>query len=186
MIYQKCDICGKKIKGLYLPTSITISFGVDLCDKCYMEFRKKTEQILEEMIRKNEDNGKIRNLNVWIGGKEMEDIIYVMFYLIIIIGCWSLILGGTIISYMNTEEQVILVTDKYVKGEQGRYFVIDENGNAYIVKDLIFKGKFNSTDIYNQIKIGEKYKIETTGYRIRFLSQYKNINKVQKIENSSQ
>lgn len=93
-----------------------------------------------------------------------------------------LALSGTIIGYLNSEEFEIIVSDKYVKGESGQYFIIDENKNAYTIQDLFFKGKFNSTDLYNQMEIGKKYKIETTGYRIHFLSEYKNINKIYELE----
>jgi len=44
---------------------------------------------------------------------------------------------------------------------------------------LFFKGKFNSTDLYNQLEPDKKYKIETTGNRIQFFSLYPNINKIE-------
>lgn len=83
-----------------------------------------------------------------------------------------------VIRYSNETIVEIEIKDKYVKGEQGTYFVIDKNDNAYIIEDLIFKGKFNSTDLYNKLEIGNKYKIKTTGRRIHFLSMYPNINKI--------
>lgn len=42
----------------------------------------------------------------------------------------------------------------------------------------MFKGKFNSTDIYNALEIGKTYKVETSGKRIHFFSMYPNINKI--------
>jgi hypothetical protein len=35
--------------------------------------------------------------------------------------------------------------------------------------------KFNSSDIYNQLEKGKKYRIKVYGFRIPFLSWYKNI-----------
>ena len=46
------------------------------------------------------------------------------------------------------------------------------------ISDLLFKGKFNSTDLYNQLEVGKTYKVKTTGKRIHFLSMYKNINEI--------
>lgn len=87
------------------------------------------------------------------------------------------------IEYANNEVSEIVVKEKYIKrnGEEDRYIIVTENNDTYKITDLIFKGKFNSSDIYNQLEIGKKYKIKTSGYRIPFLSEFKNINKVEEI-----
>ena len=90
-----------------------------------------------------------------------------------------------IIAYSNTSTHTITVADKYVKARnesEDIYIVVDSNGDAYEISDLLLLGKFNSTDIYNQMKIGEEYDVETTGYRIRIFSMYPNINKVSPIK----
>lgn len=107
-----------------------------------------------------------------------SDFMYILIFILLIV----MLMCSTIIAYSNQKEFEIIVSDKYVKGESGQYFVIDENKNAYTIQDLFFKGKFNSTDLYNQLEIGKKYKIETTGYRIHFLSKYQNINKIYELE----
>lgn len=112
----------------------------------------------------------------------MSDYLVLLLYGLIIILTLLFVLSCTIIGYSNPEEFEIIVSDKYVKGESGQYFIIDENKNAYTIQDLFFKGKFNSTDLYNQMEIGKKYRIETTGYRIHFLSEYKNINKIYELD----
>ena len=58
-----------------------------------------------------------------------------------------------------------------------------EEGEVYKITDLLFKGKFNSSDIYNELDIGKKYKVEITGVRIPIFSMYKNLNKVEPVEN---
>lgn len=112
---------------------------------------------------------------------DLEDYLVLLYGLIVIL-MLLFVLAGTIMGYLNPEEFEIIVSDKYVKGKNGQYFIIDENKNAYTIQDLFFKGKFNSTDLYNQMEIGKKYKIETTGYRIHFLSEYRNINKIYELE----
>ena len=99
-----------------------------------------------------------------------------------------LILGFTIycvtIEYQNGETIEITVKDKYVKrnGESDLYLVATEEGETYKIEDLFFKGKFNSTDLYNKLDIGEKYKVEVTGVRIPIFSMYKNLNKIEPVE----
>lgn len=94
------------------------------------------------------------------------------------------VVTGLSFDYGNEQILEITVKDKYVKtyDEDGKYLVVDTNNNTYEIEDLLFKGKFNSTDLYNKIDIGETYKITTTGYRMQFFSMYQNINTLEKIE----
>ena len=92
----------------------------------------------------------------------------------------------SVIGYTNEQTIEITVKDKYIKqSKDSKYIVVDTNGNAYEITDLTFKGKFNSTDIYNQIEIGKTYIITMTGKRIHFLSMYPNINKVEESDNNA-
>lgn len=97
------------------------------------------------------------------------------------------IIGGTIyfatIEYQNEEVIEITVKDKYVKrdGKSDIYLVASEAGDTYKITDLLWKGKFNSTDLYNQLTIGKTYKITATGIRLQYFSMYKNINKIEEI-----
>lgn len=89
------------------------------------------------------------------------------------------------IDYWNKENIEITVKEKYIKrnGESDLYLVATEEGETYKITDLLFKGKFNSSDIYNELDIGKKYKVEITGVRIPIFSMYKNLNKVEPVEN---
>lgn len=84
------------------------------------------------------------------------------------------------IAYSNPEIIEIEVKDKFIKntGDADYYMIVDTENNTYQISDLLFIGKFNSTDIYNQLEIGHKYKVEVTGIRNNFWSFYKNINKI--------
>ena len=88
------------------------------------------------------------------------------------------------IDYWNKENIEITVKEKYIKrnGESDLYLVATEEGETYKIEDLFFKGKFNSTDLYNELDIGEKYKVEVTGVRIPIFSMYKNLNKIEPVE----
>lgn len=85
-------------------------------------------------------------------------------------------------TYGNEQNLEITVKDKYIKNNDGSdiYMVVDTNGNAYKITDMLFLGKFNSTDLYNKLNIGETYEIKTTGYRNKFFSSYPNINEIEK------
>lgn len=89
------------------------------------------------------------------------------------------------IDYQNKETIEITVKDKYIKriGESDRYLIVSEAGDTYKISDLLWIGKFNSTDLYNQLDIGKTYKVDISGLRWQFFSMYKNINKIESEEN---
>lgn len=88
------------------------------------------------------------------------------------------------VTYGSVQTIEITVKDKYIKksgSETDKYLVVDTEGNTYQITDLTFLGKWNSTDLYNELDVGKTYKIETSGIRNGFLSMYPNINKVKEI-----
>ena len=90
-------------------------------------------------------------------------------------------------TYGNVQTLEITVKDKYIKKSSGKgngdkYLIVDTEKNTYQITDLTFIGKWNSTDLYNELEIGKKYKITTSGIRNQFWSMYPNINKVEKIK----
>lgn len=119
-------------------------------------------------------------------GSIRDAFVVIVTLLLIIIGIGSPIFL-TVQEYTNEQEIEIIVKDKYIKNGNGKnssskYLVVDTDKNTYQITDLFFKGKFNSTDLYNQLEINKKYKIETTGKRIQFFSMYQNINKIKEAE----
>ncbi len=59
-------------------------------------------------------------------------------------------------------------------GQGSKYLVFTESG-VYQNKDSILRLKFNSSDVYNQLKEGKTYECDTFGWRIPFFSTYPNI-----------
>lgn len=107
----------------------------------------------------------------------MKNYIWAIVVFIIVV---ILVVGISMIGYSNTEEIKITVMDKYIKrsGDYDKYMVVDTLGNAYEISDLMFIGKFNSTDLYNQLKVGHTYIVSISGVRNNFFSMYKNINRI--------
>lgn len=102
----------------------------------------------------------------------------VIVLIIIIVG--AIVLKIATIGYSNKEVIAIEVKDKYIKRDNKSdvYMVVDSDNNTYQISDLFWIGKFNSTDLYNELEIGQAYFIEITGIRNQFLSWYPNINKI--------
>ena len=110
----------------------------------------------------------------------MKKLIYISFTILIL----GIIFCGIFNGYLNNKQSEITIRDKYIKrsAKYDIYLVVDEYKNTYKITDLFFKFKFNSTDLYNQLEIGKTYKIKTSGFRIKILSEYPNINRVEKVK----
>ena len=88
-------------------------------------------------------------------------------------------------SYHGTDEIItITVTDKERITESSgsgkdlqvtsKYLVFTENETFENTDNLIF-GKFNSSDIQGKLKIGSTYKVKVAGWRLEYISSYRNI-----------
>lgn len=84
-------------------------------------------------------------------------------------------------SYYSVKEYSVTVTDKGIKNHDNDsdYLVYTklENGETrvFTIKDDLFLGRFNSSDIYAEFEIGKTYTLRVVGWRIPFFSAYENI-----------
>lgn len=78
---------------------------------------------------------------------------------------------------------IATVTDKGIKraDDTDKYLIYTDIG-TFENTDEWLCGKFNSSDIYGRIKIGDTYEFTVIGFRIPFLSKYQNIIEYEKIE----
>lgn len=88
----------------------------------------------------------------------------------------------------SIRDVTVTVTDKDVKNSHyvSKYliFVEDENGlpSTYEITDSLLKGRFDSSDVYAGIKVGNTYTFTVGGSRNEFLSWYPNIYEYELIE----
>lgn len=75
----------------------------------------------------------------------------------------------------------VTVVDKGIKNykSKGIYLVYGEDDSEVIhvfqITDSLLAGRFNSSDVYGKIRIGEKYRFGVRGERNEVLSWYPNI-----------
>lgn len=109
----------------------------------------------------------------------MERLYYIVMLIIVLITLFAF--GFICFSgYMNETVEHITIEEKYIKrtNESDRYMISADDGETYKITDLFFKGKFNSADIYAELKVGHRYKVYVTGYRFPLFSEFRNINKI--------
>lgn len=88
----------------------------------------------------------------------------------------SLIFGMMAFPYLTSDMATITVTDKerIVTGSGSKYLVFTEN-EVFENIDSIIYAKFNSSDLQGKLKRGQTYTVKVYGWRIPFLSSYRNI-----------
>ena len=113
----------------------------------------------------------------------MMNNIRIVFGIIVSIVLIGLLVFIVSIGYQNEEMIKCTIEDKWVKRkDKSDMYLVQCDNEVYQITDLIFKGKFNSSDIYANLRVGNTYEITTTGYRFELLSMYKNINEYEKVE----
>lgn len=93
------------------------------------------------------------------------------------------VIGFPFVKRVITEEQVtITITDKDVKryDDSDKYLIYTENG-TFEITDTVAYWRWDSSDLYGRIEIGKTYTATICGWRIPFLSSYKNIIEVDEI-----
>lgn len=101
-------------------------------------------------------------------------IIAVVFILFGTTGCYN---------YMNEQTVECTVEEKWIKRKNSNdLYLVSCGEKVYKIEDLLYKGKFNSSDIYANLKVGKKYRLTTTGYRLSYFSEYQNINEYELIK----
>lgn len=79
----------------------------------------------------------------------------------------------------GTEETVSVVIESKERisdrgGSESKYLIFT-NEETFENTDSLLNGKFNSSDIYGQLKEGGSYECKVYGWRIPFMSSYRNI-----------
>jgi hypothetical protein len=80
-------------------------------------------------------------------------------------------------TYTNTEKVncvEVMGKERINVGDGGYYLVFTSKGE-FKVEDDLFRGNFESSSWYGQMKSDHNYTFEVGGYRIPFLSMYPNI-----------
>lgn len=96
------------------------------------------------------------------------------------------VIAVPVINFTNDHTYTVTITDKervttqVAEGQTDSKYLIygeDENGKTYVFEDTdtLFRGKFNSSDVYGALKEGETYELTVIGFRIHILNWYENI-----------
>ena len=81
-----------------------------------------------------------------------------------------------VVAYSTDETVTITVKDKerVVTYKTSKYLVFTDKG-VYENTDTVWYWKWDSSDVYNALEVGKTYQVKVYGFRVPFLSWYKNI-----------
>ena len=118
------------------------------------------------------------------GCKGLYGVINIVIIVVFLVACFYRPLN----KISNMRDVTVAVTDKVVKnyGNNSKYLVFTEDTNGTVatfeITDSWLNGRFNSSDIYAAIKIGNTYTFTVGGSRNEFMSWYPNIYKYELVE----
>lgn len=108
---------------------------------------------------------------------------------VFIIGCIMITLFITMFTSLNDHSYTATITDKVRDNDNdnNRYLIFTEleDGSVLVLEntDSFLRGKFDSSDVYGDLKIGETYEFNVVGIRIPYMSWYENIISYELVEN---
>lgn len=105
---------------------------------------------------------------------------------LVFIAFFLLFFGSNFVYTYGTTDEVVFTVNKMenVAGNQhSKYrYLIFTNNEVFENQDSWLRFKFNSSDMYNEMKVGTTYKAKVYGWRVRFLSWYRNVVSVEVVE----
>lgn len=102
----------------------------------------------------------------------MKYLIGAFFGLFMVIG----LIISPLIAYNTKQAVSFTVNDKAVtvSDKTSTYLIYTDNG-VFKDEDSLWYWKWNSSDVYNVLERGKSYRADVYGFRVPFLSMYKNI-----------
>ena len=83
--------------------------------------------------------------------------------------------------HQETVVDTVVKSERVNNGESGKYLVFGQR-EVYQNTDNLPLRKFNSSDFYRDLQEGKTYRLKVVGWRIPFLSLYRNIVAFEEIE----
>lgn len=97
-------------------------------------------------------------------------VFFLAVFFVAMLGSKGCIEYGTVDHVTATVSKTERVNDR----ESSKYLVFT-NGETFQNTDTIWHGKWNSSDIHGRLQPGKSYRLKVNGFRVPFLSWYRNV-----------
>lgn len=107
---------------------------------------------------------------------KIEIIIVILIALTVVLLVLVTPITSALIAHKTVDHIEITVEDKerVVGKKSGRYLIFTES-EVFENTDSFWHWKFDSSDVYRDLEEGETYEVKVYGFRVPFLSWYRNI-----------
>lgn len=94
------------------------------------------------------------------------------------------IVGSPIVDRCTKDTVTITIEDKAIKrhGDSDDKYLIYTDKGTFEITDSLAYWRWDSSDLYGEIKVGHTYECTVCGWRIPILSSYKNIISAEEVE----
>lgn len=88
----------------------------------------------------------------------------------------GMILVSPILAYVTNDTVTFTVKEKenIVRNDSSKYLIYTDS-EVFENTDSLWYWKWNSSDVYRDLEVGKQYEAEVYGFRVPFLSWYRNI-----------
>lgn len=85
-------------------------------------------------------------------------------------------IGACASSYYALETATVTVVGKEsVSTENGHEYRVYAEDKTYVIKDSVVRTRFNSSDLYRELRQGRTYTCKTQGWRVPLFSMFENL-----------
>lgn len=70
---------------------------------------------------------------------------------------------------------ITVIEKQRISSEKSSKYLIFTENEVFENTDVLLLGKFNSSDLYGKFKAGDTYQVQVIGWRVPFMSWYRNI-----------
>jgi len=106
-------------------------------------------------------------------------IVIIILVIVLVVGA---IISSPIIAYSTDVyvEDIVKEKERITKRDSSKYLIFGET-ETYENTDSLWYWKWNSSDIYGDLEEGKTYRLRVYGWRIPFMSWYRNIIEIEEI-----
>jgi len=87
---------------------------------------------------------------------------------------------------LDVQTVTVEITDKIVKRYESDLYLVFSDKETFKISNSTINWRWDSSDMYGKLRVNKKYKLKVCGWRIKFLSWYRNILDAEEIETNDE
>ena len=110
----------------------------------------------------------------------MKEIIISMTIVVLIISILVFAIAFPLMT-VDTVQFTVSEKERVIHNRSSKYLIFSDE-EIFQNTDCLMHWKFDSSDLYGKLKVGESYEAEVYGWRIHWMSKYRNIISIKRLK----